>query len=85
MLKPALLLLDEPSLGLAPGPMDQVFREVQRIAGEGVPVVMVEQNARRALEISDQAVVLDLGRVWMSGPGKEILTNPNVRKRYLGG
>ena len=85
MLKPALLLLDEPSLGLAPGPMDKVFREVQRIAGEGVPVVMVEQNARRALEISDQAVVMDLGRVWMSGSGKEILANPNVRKRYLGG
>lgn len=85
MLKPALLLLDEPSLGLAPGPMDKVFQEVQRIAGEGVPVVMVEQNARRALEISDQAVVLDLGRVWMNGPGKEILANPNVRKRYLGG
>jgi branched-chain amino acid transport system ATP-binding protein len=85
MLKPALLLLDEPSLGLAPGPMDKVFLEVQRIAGEGVPVVMVEQNARRALQISDQAVVLDLGRVWMSGPGKEILANPNVRKRYLGG
>ncbi len=85
MLKPSLLLLDEPSLGLAPGPMAKVFQEVQRIAGEGTPVVMVEQNARRALEISDQAVVLDLGRVWMSGPGKEILVNPNVRKRYLGG
>ena len=85
MLKPALLLLDEPSLGLSPGPMGKVFQEVQRIAGEGIPVVMVEQNAQRALEISDRAVVLDLGRVWMSGPGREILANPNVRKRYLGG
>jgi len=85
MLKPALLLLDEPSLGLAPGPMGRVFQEIQRIAGEGIPVVMVEQNAKRALEISDQALVLDLGKVWMSGPGREILANPQVRKRYLGG
>jgi branched-chain amino acid transport system ATP-binding protein len=85
MLTPALLLLDEPSLGLAPGPMGRVFQEVQRIAAEGIPVIMVEQNAKRALEISDQALVLDLGTVWMSGPGKEILDNPQVRKRYLGG
>ena len=59
--------------------------EVQRIAGEGIPVIMVEQNAKRALEISDQALVLDLGAVWMSGSGKEILDNPQVKKRYLGG
>ena len=85
MLKPSLLLLDEPSLGLAPGPMGRVFQEVQRIAGEGIPVIMVEQNAKRALEISDQALVLDLGTVWMSGSGKEILDNPQVKKRYLGG
>lgn len=85
MIKPAVLLLDEPSLGLAPGPMGLVFQEVQRIAGEGIPVVMVEQNARRALEISHRALVLDLGRVWMSGSGEEILSNPSVRKRYLGG
>jgi branched-chain amino acid transport system ATP-binding protein len=85
MLKPSLLLLDEPSLGLAPGPMGRVFQEVQRIAGEGIPVIMVEQNAKRALEISDQALVLDLGKVWMSGSGKEILENPQVKKRYLGG
>ena len=85
MLKPSLLLLDEPSLGLAPGPMGRVFQEVQRIAAQGIPVIMVEQNAKRALEISDQALVLDLGRVWMSGTGKEILANQQVRKRYLGG
>jgi len=48
-------------------------------------VIMVEQNAKRALEISDQALVLDLGTVWMSGSGKEILDNPQVKKRYLGG
>lgn len=85
MLKPSVLLLDEPSLGLAPGPMGRVFQEVQRIAAEGTPVIMVEQNAKRALEISDQALVLDLGTVWMSGSGKEILNNPQVKKRYLGG
>jgi branched-chain amino acid transport system ATP-binding protein len=65
--------------------MGRVFQEVQRIAGEGIPVIMVEQNAKRALEISDQALVLDLGTVWMSGSGKEILDNPQVKKRYLGG
>jgi branched-chain amino acid transport system ATP-binding protein len=85
MLKPELLLLDEPSLGLAPGPMGRVFQEVQRIAAEGIPVIMVEQNAKRALEISDQALVIDLGTVWMSGSGQEILANPQVKKRYLGG
>jgi len=85
MLKPSLLLLDEPSLGLGPGPMRRVFQEVQRIAAEGTSVIMVEQNAKRALEISDQALVLDLGKVWMSGSGQEILANPQVKKRYLGG
>jgi|YNPNPStandDraft_1061719.scaffolds.fasta_scaffold00348_5 branched-chain amino acid transport system ATP-binding protein len=85
MLRPRLMLLDEPSLGLAPGPMGQVFQEVQRIASEGISVLMVEQNARRALEIADQALVLDLGRLRVSGTGKEVLDNSEVRRLYLGG
>jgi branched-chain amino acid transport system ATP-binding protein len=85
MLRPALLLLDEPSLGLAPGPMGQVFGEVRRIARDGTTVLMVEQNARRALEIADRALVLDLGRLRLTGTGAEILSNPEVRRLYLGG
>lgn len=84
MLRPSLMLLDEPSLGLAPGPMEQVLGEVRRIAREGVPVIMVEQNARRALEIADQALVLDLGHLRMTGSGAEILENKEVRRLYLG-
>ncbi len=84
MLRPRLLLLDEPSLGLAPGPMGQVFQEVQRIAASGISVLMVEQNARRALEIGDQALVLDLGRLRMTGTGREVLENSEIRRLYLG-
>ena len=85
MLRPRLLLLDEPSLGLAPGPMGQVFQEVQRIAASGISVLMVEQNARRALEIGDQALVLDLGRLRMTGTGREVLEDREIRRLYLGG
>jgi branched-chain amino acid transport system ATP-binding protein len=84
MLRPTLLLLDEPSLGLAPGAMRHVFAEVQRLAREGTTVVMVEQNARSALEIADHALVLELGRLRMAGGGAEALANPEVRRLYLG-
>lgn len=85
MLRPILLLLDEPSLGLAPGAMGQVFAEVQRLAREGTTVVMVEQNARSALEIADHVLVLELGRLRLAGGGREVLANPEVRRLYLGG
>ncbi|HEY7677290.1 MAG TPA: ATP-binding cassette domain-containing protein, partial [Candidatus Methylomirabilis sp.] len=85
MLRPALLLLDEPSLGLAPGPMMQVFAEVRRLAAEGTTVLMVEQNARSGLEISDHALVFELGRLRLAGAGREVLANPEVRRLYLGG
>jgi branched-chain amino acid transport system ATP-binding protein len=84
MLRPALLLLDEPSLGLAPGPLGTVFGEVRRLARQGTTVVMVEQNAKSALEISDQALVLDLGRLRLAGTGAEVLANTEVRRLYLG-
>jgi branched-chain amino acid transport system ATP-binding protein len=84
LLEPGVLLLDEPSLGLAPGMADAVFAEIVKLRGAGVAVLMVEQNARRALEFTDQAFVLELGRVRIEGSGRTILDNPQVRALYLG-
>lgn len=85
MNRPRLLLVDEPTLGLSPKMFDEVFAHIQRARSEGVTVLMVEQNAARALEISDYAFVLRLGEKWMEGSGQEILHNPIVREQYLGG
>ena len=82
---PKVLLIDEPSLGLSPMMVDGVFDEIRRIRDEGVTVVMVEQNARRGLEISDRGVALELGRIRKTGTGQELLTDPNMRLLYLGG
>jgi branched-chain amino acid transport system ATP-binding protein len=83
--KPRLLLLDEPSLGLAPQMVDTVFDIIQRIHGEGVTILLVEQNALRALEIADRAYVVETGRILLSGTGQALLKNPDVQKAYLGG
>lgn len=83
--RPRLLLLDEPSLGLAPQMVDSVFEVIQRIHGEGVTILLVEQNALRALEIADRAYVVETGRILMSGSGATLLKNPDVQKAYLGG
>jgi branched-chain amino acid transport system ATP-binding protein len=83
--RPRLLLLDEPSLGLAPQMVDSVFQIIQRIHGEGVTILLVEQNALRALEVADRAYVVETGRVLMSGSGATLLKNPDVQKAYLGG
>jgi branched-chain amino acid transport system ATP-binding protein len=83
--KPRLLLLDEPSLGLAPQMVDTVFDIIQRIHGEGVTILLVEQNALRALEIADRAYVVEAGRILLSGTGAALLRNPDVQKAYLGG
>ncbi len=83
--RPRLLLIDEPTLGLSPKMFDEVFHHIQQIRCEGVAVLMVEQNATRALEISDFAYVLRLGQNWMNGTGREILSNPIVKEQYLGG
>jgi branched-chain amino acid transport system ATP-binding protein len=85
LLEPRVLLIDEPSLGLAPRMVEMVFEDIVKLRDGGVAVVMVEQNARRALQISDQAFVLELGRVRFEGGGREILDNPRVRDLYLGG
>ena len=85
LLKPRLLLLDEPSLGLAPIMMDLVFSEVKRIREDGTTLVLIEQNAKRSLQISDHAIVIRLGQVAMEGTGQEILNDDRVKKMYLGG
>jgi len=83
--RPRLLLLDEPSLGLAPQMVDTVFEIIQRIHGEGVTILLVEQNALRALEIADRAYVVETGRILLSGTGAALRRNPDVQKAYLGG
>jgi neutral amino acid transport system ATP-binding protein len=82
---PKVLLVDEPSAGLAPGFVEAIFEKVEEINREGVTVVMVEQNARRALGMSDRGYVLDLGQNRFEGPGKELLEDPKVAELYLGG
>ena len=84
MTAPSVLLLDEPSAGLAPIIQDQVFEKVKEIAVSGVSVVMVEQNARRCLDIADRAYVLDQGRNAYTGTGQELLHDPKVIDLYLG-
>ncbi len=83
--RPRLLLLDEPSLGLAPQMVDEVFRAIAEIHREGTTILLVEQNALRALEIADRAYVLETGRIPLSGTGYDLLHNPSVRRAYLGG
>jgi neutral amino acid transport system ATP-binding protein len=82
---PQVLLLDEPSAGLAPALVDAVFDKVAEINRAGVTVLMVEQNARRALAMSARGYVLDLGRNRFEGPGRQLLEDPKVAELYLGG
>ena len=84
MAKPKILMLDEPSLGLAPVIVNDVFRNIQHIRDEGITVILVEQNAKKSLSICDYAYVIETGRVVMSGTGKEMLENPEVAAAYLG-
>jgi ABC-type branched-subunit amino acid transport system ATPase component len=83
--RPRLLLLDEPSLGLAPQMVDEVFKAIQEIHDEGTTILLVEQNALRALEIADRAYVLETGQIRLTGTGDDLLHNPAVRRAYLGG
>lgn len=84
MSKPTLLLLDEPSLGLAPLIVAQIFEIIKKLNQEGMTVLLVEQNARMALKISHRAYVLECGRVVMQDSAKNLLNNDEVRKSYLG-
>lgn len=84
MMRPSLLLLDEPSAGLSPANQDLVFERVRLIADSGVSILMVEQNARRCLQIADRGYVLDQGTNAYTGTGHELLHDPNVIGLYLG-
>jgi len=84
MLDPDLLILDEPSAGLAPQLVDEMFEKISEINDAGKAVLMVEQNARRALEESDRGIVLDMGENRMEGTGSELLDSPEVAELYLG-
>lgn len=85
MLDPKMILLDEPSAGLAPMITELIFEKLQALNAEGVTVMIVEQNARQALSISDRGYVLELGRNRFEGTGKELLHDEQVRLMYLGG
>jgi branched-chain amino acid transport system ATP-binding protein len=84
MTQPRLLLLDEPSMGLAPKLVAEVFATIVRLREEGTSVLLVEQNAHAALAIADHAYVLETGRIVMQGPGRELAGNAQVREAYLG-
>ena len=85
MSRPKILLLDEPSLGLAPLLVETLMETILQIRGEGMTVLLVEQNATQALEISDRGFILDAGRFLKSGSGPELAGDPEIRKAYLGG
>ncbi len=84
MMRPRLLLLDEPSMGLAPLMVERIFEVIRAIAAEGVTLLLVEQNARLALEVSHRGYVLDGGLVTISGPAATLLGDPRIREAYLG-
>ena len=85
MSSPKLLMLDEPSMGLAPILIEQIFDIVRELHAAGTTILLVEQNAQMALSVADRAYVLETGRVVMDGTGAELLTNERVRSAYLGG
>jgi branched-chain amino acid transport system ATP-binding protein len=84
MAQPKLLLLDEPSMGLSPLMVDKIFEVIQGVAALGMTVLLVEQNARRALQIADRAYVMESGLITLSGAAKNLLNDPKVRAAYLG-
>ena len=85
MSKPRLMMLDEPSMGLAPILVDQIFEIIEALNKAGTTILLVEQNAQMALSIADRAYVLETGRIVNSGTGKELLNDDSVKKAYLGG
>ena len=85
MARPKLLLLDEPSMGLAPLVVNEIFEVIKEISAEGTTVLLVEQNVRQALKVADYAYVLETGKIVLSGPAEEIRHDPRVMEAYLGG
>ena len=84
MVRPKLLLLDEPSMGLAPIMAHNVFKTIARLRDEGMTILLVEQNARAALHISDRAYVMETGKIIMEGPSEELLNHNQIKRAYLG-
>ena len=82
---PKLLLLDEPSLGLSPANQDQIFATIADLRRRGLTVLVVEQNAHGALQISDTAIVMELGRIFMTGPAAQVIGDSRIKVAYLGG
>jgi branched-chain amino acid transport system ATP-binding protein len=83
--RPRVLLLDEPSMGLAPLLVRRIFEVVEDIHREGTTILLVEQNAKLALEVSDHACVLERGEIALEGPARELARDPRVHAAYLGG
>ena len=84
MARPQLLLLDEPSLGLAPQAIELIFEIIGKINRDGTTILLVEQNAQLALEISNYAYVLETGSILLEGPAAQVLADPKVKEAYLG-
>ncbi|MEM2841639.1 MAG: ABC transporter ATP-binding protein [Candidatus Bathyarchaeia archaeon] len=84
MSRPKLLMLDEPSLGLAPMIVRKIFEIIEQLKKEGITILLVEQNVQRALTLADRGYVLESGRIELKGEGKELLQNPHIKKAYLG-
>ena len=84
MARPKVLLLDEPSMGLSPIMVDKIFEVIADIYAQGVTILLVEQNASRALQIANRGYVMESGEVTMTGEGKTLLNDPKVRAAYLG-
>jgi branched-chain amino acid transport system ATP-binding protein len=84
MIRPTILLLDEPSLGLAPVLVDTIFEVIKEINSRGTTILLIEQNARLALNTAARGYVLETGRVALEGPAKDLLDSPDVQRAYLG-
>ncbi len=84
MSRPKMLLLDEPSMGLSPLMVDKIFEVIRDVSAQGVTILLVEQNASRALQIADRAYVMESGLITLSGPAQDLLHDPKVRAAYLG-
>ena len=84
MARPKLFMLDEPSLGLAPKVVSDVFSKIQELRSQSVGILLVEQNARKALQIADRAYVMEIGAITSSGTGQELRDNEQIRSAYLG-
>ena len=85
MSRPKLLMLDEPSMGLAPILVEEIFGIIRELHKAGSTILLVEQNAQAALSVADRGYVLETGTVSVSGPGRELLESPEIKKAYLGG